>query len=98
MAHSVGDVEDVGKDALRHAGRAVGRNVSHDNASCRGGGEVNDIVARGEHANVTESGQRRYFLLAKNNFVGQDGIGIGCTCDNLVGSGAWVDGGFAETR
>ena len=83
MLYSVGDVEDVGKRHLCHAVGTVSRHVRHNDAAAGGFFRVDDVVARGEDADVFKTGKLQQRIALENNFVGQQNVGVVCTGDDL---------------
>ena len=86
----VGYGQQVGKHHLRHAVRAVGRHVGDDDAPLAGCRYVDDVVARGQHADVFQPRQSLHFLTSQAHLVGQHDVGIEAARDGIGCSGAVV--------
>ena len=96
MVDAVGDVEDVGEGELRHAVGAVGGDVGDDDAALAGGGGVDHVVARGEHADVAQLWQLCHRGVVDDHFVGEQDVGILGPLQQLGGGGAVVDRQLAQ--
>ena len=76
MSHTVGDVQDMCKSGLSHTVGTVGRYVGHRDSTSAGGLRVNDIIARGQHADITQLWQMAHDFIADDHLIGNDHFGI----------------------
>ena len=67
---------------LRHRRRRVGRDVRDWHTARPGGGEVDDVVAGGQHAAVTQLGQAPDRLGTQDGFVREHDLGVGSALDH----------------
>ena len=96
MAGVVGEFEEQGEGHLRDGFRPVGRHIGHRDAAGAGGGEVHDIGAGGQHADVFEPGQILDVAGGQLGLVGQQDVGVGGAARQFGRRGAVVNGAGAE--
>ena len=93
---AVGHRQQVRKHHLRHALRAVGRYVGHNDAVLVGSGYVYDVVARSQHSNILQARQLLHLAPSYDDLVGKHDLGVGSPCHRLFGRRAVVDGQVAH--
>ena len=86
----------MGEDHLGDGARGVAGDVADGDVSLAGGGDVDDVMAGGEDADISQLGQLVDDFPGEAGFVGQDDFGGGCAGDGFGGGRAVVDGAGAE--
>ena len=76
VADAVGDVQDVCKRHLGHALGAIGRNIRDHDAPLGCCLHVDNIIARGEHADILQARQLRKHLVGNEHLINKNNIGI----------------------
>src|ERR1039457_3374302 len=96
VAGVVREFEEQGKGHLRNGSCSVGGHIGHRDASSAGGGEVHDIRAGGQHADILEPGQILYVTGSQIGLVGQKDVGVGSARRHFGRRGAIVNGAWPE--
>ncbi len=85
MAHVPGQLQKQGEGHLRHRLGAVCGHVGNDDPALPRGLHVNDVVARGEHADVSQRRQTCDDVAVKDRLVREDDGGFGGPLRHLCG-------------
>ena len=96
MADVVGELEKQGEGHLRDGLRPVGGHIGHRDAAGAGGGEVHDVGAGGQHADVLEPGQIPDVIGGQLGLIGQQDVGGGGAVQSFGRRGAVVNGARSE--
>ena len=96
MLHAVRGRKYVGKNHLHDRRGAVRRDIRNHDAALRRRRGVNDVVPRGEDADVAEPRQCLHQRTGDGYFVGQDDVRILRPLEDLAGGGAVVNCAFAQ--
>ena len=89
-------VEDEGEDELRDGLGAVVRDVGDVDVACLGGGDVDDVVARGEDGDEAEPGELGEGFGAEGALVGEEDVSGGGALEEQLGWGAGIDRELAK--
>ena len=96
MLRAVRHGQQVRKHHLRHALRAVGGYVGHDDAPFVGCLDVHHIIARSQHTDIFQPRQLGDDLPIDNDLVGQHHIRIGSPRHRLIGLRAVIHRHLAQ--
>ena len=86
----------MGKDHLGDRIGSVRRHVRHGDPALPCGLGVDDIVPRGQHADVLQFGELVDLLASQSDFVGQDDLSAPSAVDDLRRIGSVMDGAISK--